>query len=354
MVAYYLYDKNYPEASKYLDDVINNPAYGYRLLEGEEYKLLFTSAGDYNAESIFELNYSDKQQTEETQWDEESFYTRWARYSGPGGTYGAVSYFVPSAWLTNAYENEALDTDDSRNYVSDGKGGVKLRNVSLRASQNVALVNDENTEYYKSPAANINYAFGGTVFSIFKKFTNHDLVASENDIAATAWKSGKNVVVYRLADAYLMLAECKLQDGGDVEGAIQLINKIRKRWALKQLDADDFDATTLMDHLMYVERPLELNLEGFDTRTIDLRRWGVTKQRFQNLAALDFNLIDYTTEAGVKRAASLIKPGLSTDPSNNKITIKEYTEAAANYNESLHSYFPLPLSEVLNNQNLSN
>ena len=111
---------------------------------------------------------------------------------------------------------------------------------------------------------------------------------------------------------------------------------------------------------MYVERPLEISNEGFAERSIDLRRWGVANARFQELASRDYYLVDYTyikdedgTEA--KRALSLIQEGISpTDPTNNKVQIKEYEDAAANYKADLHGYFPLPLSEVLNNQETSN
>lgn len=363
----FLYTEEYDKAKEYLGDVINNAAYGYRLLEGDEINLLFTSAGDYNAESIFEINYSAIQQTEETQWDEESFFTRWARYSGPTGVIQGSSEFVPSAWLTYEYSTEAFDSQDTRNYVDDGSGGIKLRDIPLRGAQMIAVVNDNQSEYYQRDAANQVVAFANTIFSNFKKFTNHDIVSKEAEVADTPWKSGKNVVVNRLADVYLMYAESLIKTG-DIDGALEKLNKIRQRWGLELLGVDDgsghdfngivYTEETLMDHLMYVERPLELACEGFDSRTIDLRRWGVSKQRFEYLASLDFNLIDYSyiKEDGgsAKRAASLIQPGLSSDPSNNKITIKEYVQAAANYNEGLHGYLPLPLSEVLNNSNVSN
>lgn len=352
---------DYAKAKAYLADVINGP-YGYQLLKGDDVKLLFTHAGDYNSESIFELNYASEQQTEETQWDEESFFNRWARYSGPTGAFQGVAYFIPSAWLTYEYSTEPMNTDDMRNYDSDGN----LHNIPLRAAQMIAVVNDEQSEYYLSPTANKVFGFGNTLFSLFKQYTNHDVVAGEGDIASTGWKSGKNVIVNRLADVYLMYAECLLKGDGDIDGAIQYINEIRDRWGLELLDANaslvdgtPYTEETLMEHLMYVERPLELSVEGYATRSIDLRRWGVTAQRFQDLAALDFNLInyDYTDAEGnpAVRNKSLIQPGISADPTDATITISgEYDQAASNYSEGLNAYFPLPLSEVLNNSSMSN
>ena len=42
------------------------------------------------------------------------------------------------------------------------------------------------------------------------------------------------------------------------------------------------------------------------------------------------------------------------DPTDPTIQIKEYEQAAARYNSELHDYLPLPLSEVLYNQELNN
>lgn len=352
---------DYTTAKQYLYDVMNGD-YGYQLLTGNDIELMFTHAGDYNSESIFELNYADSQQTEETQWDEESFFNRWARYSAPTGTFQGSAYIIPAAWITYAYSTESMNTQDPRNYDDEGN----LNNIPLRAAQMMAVVNDEHSEYYLSPTANKVFGFGNTQFSIFKKHTNHDVVASEADIAATAWKSGKNVIVNRLADVYLMYAECLIMGDGNIEGGIEYINYIRDRWGLQLLDANaslvdgtPYTIDTLMDHLMFIERPLELAVEGYATRSIDLRRWGVAAQRFQELSELDFNLVgyQYTNADGdlAWRNKSLLQPGLSPDPEDNSITISnEYDDAAANYNEALHAYFPLPLSEVLNNSNTSN
>ncbi|WP_139956998.1 RagB/SusD family nutrient uptake outer membrane protein [Flavicella sediminum] len=355
---------DYAKAMLYLGDVVNNQGtYGYSLLQGADVKQLFTSAGDYNSESIYELNYSSLHQVEETAWDEESFFHRWSRYFGPTGSVQGNAYVVPSSWITYAYSSEVMDANDTRNYKGDT--GSTLNSVSLRCAQMCAVVNDEESEYYQYETANKGISFGNTTFSNFKKLTNHDIAASESDVLETAWKSGKNVVVYRLADAYLMYAECLIQTG-DLAGGMEYINEIRKRWGLQLLgesasspagfDYDEVAHTkeTLMNHLMYVEKPLELSLEGYAERAIDLRRWGVTKSRFEHLASLDFQLENYaytTAEGGnASRNASLIKPGIGN---NSEYLNNEYNAAADNFDVTLHAYLPLPLSEVLYNSEIN-
>ncbi len=44
-------------------------------------------------------------------------------------------------------------------------------------------------------------------------------------------------------------------------------------------DEKEYAASDVMNHLMYVERPLELCMEGHAIRVIDLRRWNITKEK---------------------------------------------------------------------------
>lgn len=359
----HLYEKEYTEAMTYFNDIIDNPDYGYELVE--DMSLIFTNAGEFNAESILEISYSIDHQAEDTQWDEESFNTRNARFTAPnnkGG--GSNNQYLPAAWLTYAYGNEALDTQDPRNQI-DTMGGTRLRNVSLRASSMIALVQDIDTEFYLEPSVPEACTFPSLSFSFFKHFSNHDIVNHEKEIGATPWKSGKNHVVNRLAEVYLMLAECQIQTG-DIPGALASMNAIRTRWGLQLLgpndgSAHDFDEVnytteTLMDHLMYVEKPLELSIEGHSMRAIDMRRWGITESRFNELSTMEFYVEDftYTTGAGSSavRKKALVMAGTSPDPDKNPM-ILEFQESPLNYFEELHAWFPIPLSEVQNNSSVN-
>ncbi|MGY6648213.1 RagB/SusD family nutrient uptake outer membrane protein [Wenyingzhuangia sp. IMCC45574] len=362
----YLYTEEYDAAIPLLKDVIEG-AYGFSLLTGENVQLINTHAGDYSSESIFELNYTDVHQrlvnSNGDSWDEEAYTTRWARYSAPnnfGGGQGGSGYFNPTAWITHAYSSEPVNFNDSRNF----KNGTELKSVPLRCAQMIAVANDEESTYYGQTPAYKNTSFGTAIFSFFKKFTNHDIVSHEEQVLSTPWQSNKNVVVYRLADAYLMLAECYIQKN-DIDLALGYINTIRDRWGLMLLGADDgsgtynditYDQTSLMEHLMYTERPLELALEGYAERAIDLRRWGVAKQRFQDLAARDYQLVQYPFSyidadgEEVTGNGRRIQIGVGDETDNLKV---EFREAAVNYLESLHSYLPLPNEESLYNQNVN-
>jgi len=356
---------DYQTAKTYFQDVINGP-YGYALIQ--DASLMFTEAGDFNSESILEINYTVDQQLEESQWDEESFNMRNGRFSGPQDAGGSSfnQQFTAAAWLVHAYNNEPLNMSDARNTVIDRETGLsRARGVSLRSSAMIAVVNDQDTEYYLQPSAAIlqNFSSAQRKYGYFKKYTNHDIVANENDTGATSWKSGKNVIMNRLADVYLMYAECVLKGDSNISGAIDLINPIRQRWGLQLLDpnASLVDGTaytedSLMDHLMYVERPLELSVEGVSTRIIDLRRWNVASNRFNDLSTRSYYVTDYdyyndATSSTLSRNNSLVQAGVSPDPSGDPQLVQEYTGAAQFYTDG---YFPIPTSETLNNNSVSN
>lgn len=356
---------DYQTAKIYLGDVINNGAYGYGLVQ--DTSIMFTGSGDYNSESILEINYTVAQQLEESQFDEESFVTRNGRYSAPreAGGSNANEQFTAAAWLIHAFATEPLNTADPRNTVIDrGTGSARPRKVSLRASAMIAMVNDEDTEYYEVPSAPNVVNFGGNQnkFGYFKKYSNHDIVSNENNTGDTSWKSGKNVIMHRLADVYLMYAECLLMGDNNVDEAIDYINPIRQRWGLELLEANaslvdgtPYTPESLMNHLMYVERPLELAAEGVSSRIIDLRRWGVASARFNDLATKSFYVTDYDyyndeDEATATQNNSYVKEGISPDTSEDPQLVQEYVGAAQYYSDG---YFPLPTIETLNNNAVS-
>ncbi|NIJ45341.1 hypothetical protein FHR24_001809 [Wenyingzhuangia heitensis] len=375
----HLYAEEYAQAKVYFNDVINNG--GYELVE--DTSLLFkTPGGEFNKESIFELAYNTEHRNDFTVWEAGKMSNQLSHEST------ANTGFYPPAWIVNEYKNEELDLADSRNFFTevnpDGTTKDVLRPISLRASTMVAIVNDELSDYgtgkTKTPDA-IKINNNGWGFGYYKKyldFSNTDSRGSRS--------RGSNVIVLRLADVHLMLAECLIQED-DLEGALENINAVRYRWALQLLgkpnpkwpdstfesdkdtdgntDADyvEYTKETLMNRLMYVERPLELSVEGNADRWIDLRRWGKLKENYEKLSGEVFYLTSYTYDAHDKDTGFLT--GSTTTKNNSEIVDVdpgatglniidyEYDEAFINYNATLHDYYPIPLNEILRNPELN-
>lgn len=358
---------DYSQAMVYFNQIINNNS--FQLADPD---LMFTKDGEFNKESIFELAYNTEHRQSLSVFEDGKLSNTLSFAST-----GTTGFFMP-VWMIYAYKSEELDLADSRNVYVELGGGTIIRPVSLRASSMAAIVNDELTDFgTKKTTEAITIQNNGFGFGYYKKYVDHD----DSDPRGVR-SAGVNVVVNRLAEVYLMQAECLIQTG-DLEGALKLINKIRHRWALQLLgqqdsdwpdatfesdkdrdgtiDADyvDYTQETLMDRLMYVEKPLELSVEGHAIRWIDLRRWGIIKENFNRLANSTYYAQNYDypkrdSNTGEKTGViATIKNGdiVDVDPGATGLNIidYEYDAAANNYSPALNDYFPIPLNEVLRN-----
>lgn len=355
----YLYENQIDSAIIMFKDVIENTAYGYSL-ETDMTKL-FTTKGEFNKESILEIAYNTTAKAELSVWDNFAMTTRMANM-----TLGATGAYVP-AWLAYEYKAEKMDTLDTRNFYTLPSAPTvkKARNVSLRASAMVALVEDTISTYYLTGNTCQNGKFTNLWgLSMYKKYGNFDYLNNESELPKGAYGSGKNVTLNRLADVYLMYAECLIKKG-DIDGALFNINKVRARWALELLGPDKADghaydkvvytAETLMDRMMYYEKPLEMSAEGHAIRWNDLRRWGIIKKNFDRLANASFYLTnfkyrDLTGKIKTRTNFSVVKTKVLT---TDLLDDYEFDQTALNYNPALHDYYPIPSTEITTNTKLT-
>ncbi|MFR9524089.1 MAG: RagB/SusD family nutrient uptake outer membrane protein [Rikenellaceae bacterium] len=366
----YLYSEEFDQALIYLTDVITNSDYGYEL--ETDMDNMFTTAGEFNCESIFEINYQSGIHPELTAWDESSPTNRL------GYTSTTQSFTLP-CWIVDAYQTEEMNVDDDRNKISytDEDGIIRddsVRTLSLRGSAMVAVVQDDNTSYYLEPITSEVVSVSNTKsVGYYRKYSNWDIIDDESDMPDGQRKSGKNVTVNRLAEVYLMYAECMLRkDTPNITEALKYMNLIRDRWALQLLgtpgqnpsfSADKYyngvtyTAETLFTQLQDYDRPLELSAEGHALRFIDLRRWGANyaKERYTKLSQQTYKLVERVVPSGTTRWGTWVQLG-AYDPDVDKYEYNElvdYTAAAANYTDT-YAYWPIPLTEEQNNYNLYN
>lgn len=354
----YLYAGDYDTAAMYFKDVITNPDYGYALAPhvGDN----FTTRNELNEESILEVVYSLNYKNEQNPYAEENTSSVLNFMVSPVGGWRVI---YPSCWLIMAYKNDAMDINDPRNYVTDEDGNKRLRTYNLRTSYSIALVDDKDMQYYGKVTAEATF-FNNAETAYWRKHSNWDITDNEKNISQATPRSGVNYRVIRLADVYLMYAECLIKGGTDnskIDEALMYVNRVRHRSALQLLgpdgtgeypaaDHDDvvYDAQKLMDHLMYVERPLELSAEGHAIRFLDLRRWGLLPQRFIELSTKHYHRDNYTfidsKGKSVTRWGSVLVEGAKDDKD-----LVDYVQAAQNYNEDAHAYWPLPNSEIVTN-----
>ena len=371
----HVYANEFAEAEPYFDEVIND--FGYELAAPN---MLFTKDGELNSESIFEICYSAGLRPELDEYDESSLTNRL------GATSTTQSFTLP-AWLLHAYQTEAIDTLNVINHVSDGLTVVldstnkkvvqarKYRVLSRRASAMIASAMDEDTPYYLNPSTSEKLKINPKQsVGYYRKYTNWDVVTDEKLAGEGIRKSGKNVTINRLSEVYLLKAECLLERD-DVQGALDCINAIRRRWGLvlrgpsngvkgRTYDEVNYTSDSLMYVLRHVEKPLELSAEGHFIRNIDLRRWGMAKDNFSELAKVEYALTTYNyvkiADKESQKVTSALRahilPLSLTDSTFEFKAVDNlfdyYKPAAENYDNAGAGYWPIPLLEEQNNPNL--
>ncbi len=395
----YLYEEEFDLAIPLYEEVIND--FNYELVR--DLDLLFTTAGEFNSESIFEIAYTIEFGTEQNAFDEESLSNRLAQSTSFFGT-GGDANIGPASWLIDAYSAEKLNPLDPRNMVTNGEDFQDLRRVSMRASAMVALIQDLDTPYYLFPNTLQTSREGrftvlggpdrSIIPSLFKHFTNHDVVNNENNLSSgSSNKSGKNVTINRLAEVYINLAEAYLRGSQqNLPRALELINTLRDRWGVQKLGPDTaglgefdgmtYDVASLFKHIQEKEKPLELSIEGYAIRNIDLRRWGIKADRFRELASQEIQaararensiglsrgsiitagntriVIDGLIEGEDPQSFFNLPEPLNPSGGNSgggqrtSPPFSEFGTAARNYNDQDHAYWPLPAEEILENTTL--
>ncbi|WP_282037624.1 RagB/SusD family nutrient uptake outer membrane protein [Saccharicrinis aurantiacus] len=401
----YLYEANYDSAKFYFEDVINNSAYGYALTEDLRDNVGKTN--ELNSEAILEIVYSENLKPEQQASAADGVSAKYGDDVSPIETQWGQAAMYPAYWLQMAYKNDPMDSTDARNLTpeidiitGEATDNEVLRKHNLRASAYIAFVDDEAAQYYLERPA-LAWVFNNKSTAAFKMMSNcNEYTYLDSRPNSTTFKSGVNYRVLRLADIYLMYAEA-LIEGGDNDGgvaqALSYINKVRYRSALqlfgtvsewtdhgKTYDGLTYDAQMVMEKLMYVERPLEISILGHASRHMDLRRWGVYKERFQELATHRYAFGSYPQEKwtvepdGTRKYVypnneeKIINPdggspiirwgsilyfdnyfdnavGWNGNPPNAGAFDTEYEQAASNYIESQHAYWPIPLVEETSN-----
>lgn len=351
----YLYDKQWNKAAELFKNVIDSKVYSLVNDPMDN----FTDRNEMNAESIFEVAFNGTYGTganaavvDDTPFTIGAESSDFASVLAPLPR-GGFNTLVPSYFI---HELFVADQMDPANPVNTG------RKESLRMYASIFPRRSESP-YYQLDNTQTAF-FNAFISSYVKKFTNWYQFKNEDPINN---KTGINFRHIRLADVYLMYAEAILNARGEaaVDEAIQYIDLVRARAGvitLRKYMADNggqfpqlhvskqvhgnqpkvaANAANVLTHIQRVERPLELAFEGH--RWKDLKRWGITKQVYDQLRA------DEVWRINNKALFTANFPPLYIPGSNIR---PDFQLASQNYNPANHDYFPIPSIEVQANDNL--
>ena len=251
----HLYRENWSEAASQFQDIVDNGPYSLASAE-TYYKDMFHESGDFASGNIFELNFLNDT---DTNW-----------WSGGAGHFVAV-FNAPRGY---GFSNHFVHQDNVDRLQE--KNDPRLNVVALEPGAD-SLVIDGEPEAVKDHDGDL----AGKQWS-HRKYVFLD----QNAFAANA-NGGSNIIVMRLADVMLMLAEARAEMGNSA-GACDLIEEVRER-AYTEVpgvtgDVDESEAeipdceSNALEHV-YEERYVELMAEGH--RWFDMQRWERVEDLFE-------------------------------------------------------------------------
>jgi hypothetical protein len=91
-----------------------------------------------------------------------------------------------------------------------------------------------------------------------------------------------NIILIRYAEILLIYAEAKIESGNIDESVYDVLNKIRRRAGMPEVDKQKYNDMSTLRELVRRERRVELAMEGL--RTYDIYRWRTAEEVLQGPA----------------------------------------------------------------------
>jgi starch-binding outer membrane protein, SusD/RagB family len=244
-----LWQKRWPEARAMAEEVINSGE--YQLVTN--YNSIFTTAGENNAESIFEIQYMTESGG------------NWGYNAANEGTFTNVFQRARGQFDGFGFNLPTQDFVDE--FFAEGFEDPRLSATVFREGDQMG----DRGIFTKE-------ATGGFPHDYYPKkyFNNRSEQATFGDPAPNG---GSNDRVIRFSDVLLMHAEAAAQMG-DESAALASLNRVRRRVDIPEIEKS---GPALLDAI-YRERRIELGLEGH--RFFDLVRTGKAAEK---LGPLGYN-----------------------------------------------------------------
>lgn len=217
----------------------------------------FTEDNENNSESLFEINFKDGLINGKEVGNQRPKFL--GLYLSDGS--GAWNDGSARDWLLDEFNKE-----------KDKDGNVDMRKFHTLFYYDPAEPQTATANYYGKTwlewCAQEGYQNDQFPHACYwKKYTS-----VETDNKNEDYSSGVNLRILRLADIYLMYAECINELNGDRTTAVEYINKVRRRVNMSDLNPSGF--TTYDELLTQIKHERLVELCGECTRWFDLDRWG--------------------------------------------------------------------------------
>lgn len=241
------------DAAALFEEVINSGNYSLE----SNFEDIFKFDNEWGTESVWEIQYSEKARG------------GWDRFgNGTEGNYntqfiGMRDYVGPTS---SQYMGENFATGWSFNPVT-----TDLVEFMQNDPRYIHTIIDGNL--LKNLGASYTVGYQNTDFFIRKYAGIEEFKAGDGEPALN-WSNNERLI--RLADVYLMAAECLVRGGGDEATARSYLNRVRSRVSLQPVS----NSGESLLNVIYRERRMELATEGH--RFFDLVRTGQAAEALTN------------------------------------------------------------------------
>ncbi|MDR0574411.1 MAG: RagB/SusD family nutrient uptake outer membrane protein [Tannerella sp.] len=239
----YLTRRNFAEAKTLYESVIAKEGSGLGLVEGVDYKSIFSAENVNNKEIIFAIRYAYAQTPSMSNYMMRASLANVQGISiNPPGYTNSLIYGVNILMMTTELESKFTADDLRRSVIYTG-------------------LHDTQYEDEKYPSVVIPQTL---------KYFDYRNIADGR--SGNGPESGSPTIISRYADVILKYAEC-LNETGDAAGAIAQVKRVRDRAGLEtDINPVKVDVAKAIED----ERQLELNMEGH--RWFDLIRTGRARE----------------------------------------------------------------------------
>ena len=335
-----MFRHKFEEAYVILKDIIAGKYGHYALTADYGDNFREGSAYENNVESLFEVQFMDYGTggTDE-EWTPVNISSQATQGHAVESNYasqqlGSWGDLAGSPWLYNLFKKENS---------TDGRIDPRLYWTLVTYEDAYSSYTGQKTAAYPNgdPRSNVVYkneitqtplsnnAQGGISIAKFTNARNNIYSSITNGLHC-----GVNLRLMRYSDVLLRAAECENEINGPTQVAINYINEVRRRAALKDLKLSDFpSADALFEQIANVERPKEFGCEN--GRGIDLLRWGFF---------YDQGRMDQLIEHGYYK--------LDGTASTEVLTAETASASSFQYYYKGHEYFPIFQSTLNANPNL--
>jgi len=274
-----MFRHKYAEANTVLKDIIAGKYGHYELMK--DYGDNFREGAPYenNSESLFEVQFMDYGTGgTDQEWTPVNISSQATQGHAVESNYasqqmGSWGDLAGAPWLYNLFKKEKS---------TDGRLDPRLYWTLVTYEAEYNSYNGLKTDAYPNgdPRCNTIYKQDITATPVSNTAQGGISIAKFTNARNNIYKSidvgllcGINLRLMRYSDVLLRAAECENEISGPTQTAIDYINLVRRRVALKDLKVSDFPSKdALFEQIANVERPKEFGCEN--GRGIDLIRWG--------------------------------------------------------------------------------